>query len=320
MVHLGYTLSSEEFRPNQLVENAVKAEEAGFEFTSISDHFHPWLDSQGHSPLVWTVLGGIAARTSKIDVITGVTPLSIHYHPTLLAQAVATVADMMPGRFSFGVGSGEALNEHITGEVWPPVSIRHEMMEESLEIIRELWQGGYTTVEGPYYTVHNARIYTLPEQLPPVIVSATGPEAAEIAGRIGDALISTGPDKETVDAFRNAGGEGKPVYGQITLCYDEDEEKAKQTALDIWGQTLLGGQISQELSLPKHFQEGIEHFATPELIAEAVTCGPDPAKHHAKIQEYIDAGFTHIYFHQIGQDQEAFFDFAKKEILPKYGQ
>lgn len=318
MVQLGYTLSSEEFRPNDLVHLAVQAEELGFDFASISDHYHPWMDSQGHSPFVWSTLGGIAARTSRIPVMTGVTALSIRYHPTILAQAVATVADMMPGRFRFGIGTGEALNEHVTGEVWPPVSIRQEMMIESLEIMRELWQGGYTTVQGNYYEVHNARLYTLPDELPPIIVGASGPESAEIAAEIGDALVSTSPDKEVADAFDAAGGSGKPKYGQITVCYGADEEQAAQIAMDIWGYTILGGQASQELALPKHYQEAIQSVITPEVIKESVVCGPDPAKYHEKVQAYIDAGYTHLYFHQVGQDQKSFFEFAKKELLPKY--
>ena len=318
MVQIGYTLSSEEFRPNELVDLAVQAEELGFDFASISDHFHPWMDSQGHSPFVWSTLGGIASRTSRIPMMTGVTPLSLHYHPTILAQAVATVADMMPGRVRVGIGPRGGRNAPITRATWPPVSIRQEMLEESLEIIRELWQGNYTTVDGMYYTVHNAKLYTLPEQLPPVIVSATGPEMAAIAGEIGDALVSTSPNAEVVKAFNEAGGEGKPTYGQLTICYGEDEEATKQTALDIWGYTVLGGQASQELSLPKHYQEAIESFATPDLVAESVVCGPDVQKYHDSIQEYIDAGFSHIYIHQVGQDQKSFFEFAKKEILPKY--
>lgn len=318
MVHIGYTLSSEEHRANDLIEQAVKAEELGFAFASISDHFHPWMDSQGHSPFVWSTLGGIAARTSSIPIMTGVTPLSLHYHPTILAQAVATIADMLPGRFSFGIGTGEALNEHITGETWPPVSIRQEMMEESLEIIRELWQGNYTTFEGSFYTVHNAKLYTLPEELPPIIVSATGPESATIAGEIGDALVSTAPNQEAVDAFHAAGGTDKPVYGQIHVCYGQDEEKAKKTALDLWGYTVLGGQASQELSIPKHYQEAIESFATPDLVAESVVCGPDVDRIHEEIQTYVDAGFTHVYLHQIGPDQDGFFEMSKRHILPKY--
>ena len=318
MTKIGYTLSSEEHRATDLIEQAVRAEELGFAFASISDHFHPWMDSQGHSPFVWSTLGGIAARTSRIPIMTGVTPLSLHYHPTILAQAVATVADMMPGRFNFGIGTGEALNEHITGETWPPVSIRQEMMEESLEIIRELWEGKYTTYEGSYYTVHNAKLYTLPDTLPPIIVSATGPESATIAGEIGDALVSTSPNKEVVDAFNAAGGKDKPVYGQVHVCYGPDEEQAKQTALEQWGYTVLGGQASQELSIPKHYQEAIESFATPDLVAESVVCGPDVDRIHEEIQTYIDAGFTHVYLHQIGSDQDGFFEMAKQAILPKY--
>lgn len=318
MVSLGYTLSSEEFRASDLVEQAVKAEEAGFAFTSISDHFHPWLDTQGHSPFVWSTLGGIATRTSSIEVMTGVTPLSHHYHPTIVAQAAATIADMMPGRFSLGIGTGEALNEHIMGLPWPPVSIRQEMMKESLEIIRLLWEGDYKTFEGKYYKVHNARLYTLPEQLPPVIVSAFGPESAEIAGEIGDALVSTAPDKEVVDTFARSGGENKPRYGQLTMVYDEDEQRAKETALKYWSYTILGGQASQELSLPKHYQEAVEPLATVDNVAKSVVCSNDPDRFHEEIQKYIDAGFTHVYLHQVGPDQYKFFDFAQKELLPQY--
>jgi G6PDH family F420-dependent oxidoreductase len=318
MVQIGYTLSSEEFRPAELVEQAVKAEALGFAFASISDHFHPWMDSQGHSPFVWSVLGGIAARTTRIPLMTGVTALSLRYHPAILAQAVATVADMMPGRFSLGIGTGEALNEHVTGEVWPPVNIRQEMMIESLEMMQSLWEGGYTTIQGQYYELHNARLYTLPEQTPPIIVAASGPESAEIAAEIGDALVSTSPDTEVVDAFDAAGGSGKPKYGQITVQYSADEEKSAAVALEYWGYTVLGGQASQELSLPKHYQEAIEGLATPEVVKKSVVCGPDPAKYHEKVKAYVDAGFTHVYFHQVGPDQDSFFDFAKKELLPTY--
>lgn len=318
MVQIGYTLSSEEFRPMELVEQAVKAERLGFTFASISDHFHPWMDSQGHSPLVWSVLGGIAARTSTLPLMTGVTALSLRYHPAILAQAVATIADMMPGRFSFGIGTGEALNEHVTGEVWPPVNIRQEMMIESLEMMRSLWEGDYTTIQGQYYELHNARLYTLPEQLPPIIVAASGPESAEVAAEIGDALVSTSPDKQVVDAFDAPGGSGKPKYGQITVQYSADEEKSAEVALKYWGYTVLGGQTSQELSLPKHYQEAVEGLATPELIKKSVVCGPNPEKYHEKVKAYVDAGFTHVYFHQVGPDQDSFFDFAKKELLPKY--
>lgn len=319
MVQIGYTLSSEEFRPNELVEQAVKAEAAGFSFAGISDHYHPWMDSQGQSPLVWSTLGGIAVKTSSIKVMTGVTAPIIRYHPTIVAQAAATVADMMPGRFTLGVGTGEMLNEHINGDQWPPISIRQEMLAEAIDIIRELWDGGYTTVQGDYYDVQNARLYTLPEQLPKIYVAASGAESGTLAGKMGDGLVSTSPDKQTVDAFDKAGGRNKPKVGQLTACWAKDENEAAQTALKYWGYTALGSQLSQELALPKYFQESAEKLVTTDMMKKAVVCGRDPAKYHEKIQAYIDAGFDHVYIHQIGPDQDGYIEFAKKEILPTYG-
>lgn len=317
MVHLGYALSSEEFRPNVLVENAVKAEHTGLEFALISDHFHPWLDSQGQSPFVWSTIGGIAHRTSQLQLGTGVTAPIIRTHPAIIAHAAATVADMMPGRFFLGVGTGELLNEHVTGEHWPPVSVRQEMLTESVEIIRELWQGGYKTIDGDYYTVENTRLYTLPETLPPIHVAASGDESATMAARIGDGLIAVAPSPDTVKTFSANGGKGKPTYGQMTVCWAESEDEAKSTALEQWGQSALPGQLSQELALPMYFEQATQ-LVTKDKIAEDIICGPDSDKYHQQIREYIDAGFSHIYFHQIGPDQDGFFDFAKKELLPKY--
>lgn len=318
MVQIGYKLSSEEFRPHELVEQAVKAEQIGLSFASISDHYHPWMDVQGHSPFVWSTLGGVASRTSEIKLITGVTAPIIRIHPAIIAQAAATTADMMPGRFSLGVGAGEMLNEHILGDHWPPVSIRHQMLAEAVAIIRELWQGGYKTIQGDYYTVENARLYTLPEELPLVHVAASGPESATLAGEIGDGLVSTSPDAQVVETF-NAGTTGeKPRYGEMQVCWATSKDEANETALKIWGYSALGGQLSQELALPKYYQSATEKLVTKDMIAQSVVCGPDPEQYHAKIKEYTDAGFTHVYLHQIGPDQDGFFDFAKKEILPKY--
>lgn len=318
MVQIGYALSSEEFRPHQLVESAVKAEQVGFPYALISDHYHPWMDSQGHSPFVWNVIGGIASRTSRLTLGTGVTAPIIRIHPAIIAQAAATSADMMPGRFFLGVGTGELLNEHILGDHWPPISIRQEMLDEAVAIIRELWQGGYKTIQGDYYTVENARLYTLPEELPLVHIAAEGAESATLAGEIGDGLISTSPNAEAVNAFNAAATGEKPRYGQMTVCWAEDEEEAKETALETWGYTALGGQLSQELALPEYYQSAVDTLVTKEMVAEKVVCGPDPEKYHEKIKEYTDSGFTHVYIHQIGQDQDGFFNFAKKEILPKY--
>jgi len=317
MVQLGYTLSSEEFRPRELAEQARRAEEVGFTYALISDHFHPWLDSQGESPFVWSTLGGVAMATERLVLGTGVTCPIIRYPPAILAQAVATIADMLPGRFFLGVGTGEYLNEHITGEHWPPISLRQEMLVEAVDIMRELWDGGYTTHYGDFYTVENARIYTLPEELPPVYVAAAGTESAQLAGAIGDGLISTAPDAETVQTFDQSGGEGKPKYGQMTVCWGKDEEQAKKTATEIWGYTALPGQLSQELALPAYFEQATQ-IITPEEATKHIVCGPDTQKYIDQIQTYADAGFTHVYIHQIGPDQEGFLTFAQRELLPKY--
>jgi G6PDH family F420-dependent oxidoreductase len=247
---------------------------------------------------------------------TGVTCPIIRYHPAILAQAVATVADLLPGRFYFGVGTGEYLNEHITGEHWPPISTRQDMLAEAIDLIRDLWEGDYTTRYGEYYTVENARIYTLPETLPPIYVAASGPESAQLAASIGDGLISTSPDKKSLDAYTESGGQA-PIIGQVTVCWGTDEQAQIELAKEIWGYTVLPGQLSQELALPAYFEQGMK-LATNELVAQAVVCGPDPEKYHQKIQTFIDAGFTHVYLHQVGPDQKGFIDFAKKEILPKY--
>ncbi len=245
MVQLGYTLSSEEFRPRELAAQAKRAEEVGFTYALISDHFHPWLDSQGESPFVWTTLGTIAMATERLTIGTGVTCPLIRYSPAIIAQAAATVADVLPGRFFLGVGTGEYLNEHITGEHWPPISLRQEMLCEAVDIIRELWDGDYTTHYGEFVTVENARLYTLPNELPPIYVAAAGTGSAQIAGGIGDGLISTAPDADTVSTFEVSGGKGKPKYGQLTVCWDEDAERAKQTALDIWGYSAIPGQSAR---------------------------------------------------------------------------
>jgi G6PDH family F420-dependent oxidoreductase len=318
VVQLGYAISSEEFPPNELVRNAQQAEATGFSYALISDHFHPWIDAQGHSPLVWSVIGGIAQVTSALTIGTGVTCPTVRIHPAIIAQAAATSAAMLPGRFFLGVGTGEALNEHITGQHWPPISVRLEMLREAVGVIRELWGGDYVTHHGRFYTVENARIYTLPESPTQIHVAAMGPEAATLAGEIGDGLISTSPSKETTKSFDAAGGAGKPRYGQMTMCWAKDEETAKKTAHHYWRYSVLPGQLSQELALPLYFDEGSK-YVTPDQVAESVVCGPDPQKYIEKIQAFADAGFTHVYLHQVGPDQAGFFDFAKRELLPHFG-
>ncbi|HET8743195.1 MAG TPA: TIGR03557 family F420-dependent LLM class oxidoreductase [Gaiella sp.] len=314
---LGYTLSSEEQRPLDLVRQAARAEECGFEFALISDHYHPWIDRQGQSPFVWGVLGGIAEATERLVLGTGVTCPLLRVHPAIVAQAAATAASMLPGRFFLGVGTGENLNEHVLGQRWPSTQIRREMLEEAVEVLRLLWEGDLTSHRGRHYTVENARVYTLPEEPIDVLVAAAGSEAAELAGRIGDGLISTSPQASIVEEFDAAGGSGKPRYGQMTVCWAEREEDARRTALEWWPNAALEGPLGQELPLPSHFEEAAA-MVTEDTIAEAIVCGPDPEAHARRIDEYLEAGFTHVYVHQVGEDQEGFLRFYASEILPRY--
>ena len=318
MTEIGYTLSCEEFGPRELVGFARRAEEVGFTFALASDHFHPWTDRQGHSPLVWTVLGGVAEATEQLRVGTGVTCPLIRIHPAIVAQAAATVAAGMPGRFFLGVGTGENLNEHITGERWPAIDERLDMLEEAVEVIRLLWQGGQQTHRGRYYTVEQARVYTLPEELPPVMVAVKGEKATKLAAKIGDGLVGTAPDSEMIQTFESSGGRGKPKYGQLTVCWAKDEEEAKRTAYEWWPNTSITGELSVELPLPRHFEQAAEMLSA-EDVAEGVVCGPDPERHLDAIRKFVDAGYDHVYVHQVGPDQEGFFRFYEREVLPKVG-
>jgi coenzyme F420-dependent glucose-6-phosphate dehydrogenase len=314
---LGYALSSEEHTPPDLVRNAALAEEAGFEFALISDHFHPWIDRQGESPFVWSVLGGIATATERLVLGTGVTCPTMRIHPAIVAQAAATTAAMLPGRFFLGVGTGENLNEHVLGQRWPATAIRREMLEEAVEVMRLLWQGELTSHRGRHYTVENARIYTLPDEPIDIAVAAGGKASAELAGRIGDGLIGTAPEEEVLQAFDEAGGQGKPRYAQMTVCWAEREADARRTAFECWPNAALKGPLGQELPLPSHF-EAAAAMVTEDEVAQMVVCGPDPEAYAARIDDYLDAGYTHVYLHQVGADQEGFLRFCAAELLPRY--
>jgi coenzyme F420-dependent glucose-6-phosphate dehydrogenase len=314
MPELGYALSSEEHAPNDLVRYARRAEEIGFTHALVSDHFHPWVDKQGHSPFVWSVLGGIAQVTERIEVGTGVTCPTIRTHPAVIAQAAATAAAMLPGRFFLGVGTGENLNEHILGDAWPPGEIRLEMLTEAIDVIRLLWEGGYQSHRGRYYTVQDARIYTLPDEPPPILVAASKPGAAKLAGAHGG-LIGVAPERDLIEAFEASGGKSKPRYGQVTVCWAKSEQEAKRTAHEWWPNAAVKGDLSQELPLPAHFEQAAQ-MVSEDDVAEMVVCGPDADAHRGKIREYEKAGYDHVYVHQVGPDQEGFFTFYEKEVLP----
>jgi len=316
MLEIGYALSSEEFPPTNLVRYAQRAEEAGFTFALISDHYHPWIDRQGQSPFVWSVIGAIAQVTQRLSLGTGVTCPTMRIHPAIVAQAAATAATMMPGRFFLGVGTGENLNENILGDRWPPHDVRLEMLEEAVAIIRLLWQGGIQTYRGRYYVVENARIYTLPDHLPPIMVAAGGPKAAEAAGRIGDGFISTAPAAELLQQFQAHDGVGKPCFGQLAVCWGQDEATARRTAYERWPIVAFEGELNQELPTPAHFEQAAK-MVREEDVVQVIPCGPDPERHLAAVRKFAEAGFDHVYIHQIGSDQEGFFRFYKQEILPK---
>jgi coenzyme F420-dependent glucose-6-phosphate dehydrogenase len=309
MPELGFALSSEDHAPNDLVEQAVLAEQARFSFCLISDHFHPWITKQGHSPFVWSTLGGIAHATETIRVGTGVTCPLIRIHPAVVAQAAATVACMMPGRFFLGVGTGENLNEHILGDRWPLPDERLEMLEEAVAVMRLLWEGGEQTHRGKHYTVDHARVFDLPDDSIDVYVAAAQPNAAELAGRIGDGLISTSPDDEVVKKF----GQDKPKLGMMHVAYDTDEKKALKRAHELWPNTALQGPLGQELALPSDF-EGAAPMVSEQDMAESVPHGPDPAKYLELIGKYEKAGFTHVYIHQIGDNQKEFCEWAAQNL------
>jgi G6PDH family F420-dependent oxidoreductase len=312
---IGYALSCEEHLPNDLVAHAARAEEVGFSFAAISDHFHPWTDSQGHSPMVWPVVGAIAHATGSLRLGTGVTCPTVRIHPAIVAHAAATAAAMMPGRFFLGVGTGENLNEHVLGDRWPPSDVRQEMLTEAVEVIRLLWQGGSQSHHGRHYVVENARLYTLPEELPPIMVAANGPNAARLAAEIGDGLVAVAPSGDVVDPYRHAGGKG-PRYGQATVCWSESEDEAARTAHHYWPNAAVPGELLQELPMPAHFEQAAQ-LVTPDHLSEMLPLGPDPDRHVEGIRKYLDAGFDHVYVHQIGPDQEGFFRFYEREVLPK---
>jgi G6PDH family F420-dependent oxidoreductase len=316
MVRLGYALSSEEHDPLALVSNARAAEEAGFAFALISDHFHPWLESHPQSAFVWGVLGAIAEATDELCVGTGVTCPTMRIHPAIIAHAAATAACLMPGRFFLGVGTGENLNEHILGQRWPEWDVRAEMLEEAVGIIRELWSGEVTSHRGRHYEVQNARIFTLPDELPPIHVAASGSRMAERAAGFADGIIGTGPDRDLLDAYRHAGGDG-PRYGQVTLSWGRSEAEARRTAHRWWPTAALHGEVTQELPNPAQFTDLVS-IVTEKQVAEAIPCGPDPELHVRTIQSYVDAGYDHVYLHQVGPDQAGFIDFVRREVMPAF--
>ena len=315
MTKYGYKLMSEEHGPLELLRNAVGAEQAGFDFVAISDHFHPWLSSQGHSPAAWTVLGAIAARTERVGLATAVTCPTIRYHPATVAQSAATLAILSNGRFTLGLGSGENLNEHVVDEGWPPPRERQDMLADAIDVIQKLWEGEEVSHDGPYFSVDRAKLWDVPEKTPGIAVAAGGPRAARLAGEKGLGLFATEAKPELVQGWSQGGGRG-PRYAEVGLCWARKEAEAVRIARERMSFSLLGWKVLPELPTPASFESAVR-CVRDEDIAEKFACGPDPERHVAAVRKYIEAGFDHIVLLSAGPDQEGFLAFWQKELEPR---
>jgi G6PDH family F420-dependent oxidoreductase len=315
MTQYGYSLMCELYHPNDLLAQAARAEDAGFDFVTISDHIHPWLYSHEHSPYAWSVLGALAAQTRRLELVSLVTCPTIRYHPVIVAQKAATVAAMSDGRFHLGVGAGENLNEHVVGRGWPPARVRHEMLQEAIEIMSALWSGGFHSHDGKHYTVQDARIYTLPDEPPPVHVAVSGAASLALAVQAGDGMVATQPRPELTRKFDEASGGGKPKYGQLALSVDDDEARARHIAHERFRFAIPGWKVQSELPNPVNFEAATASVREDD-VAEAISCGPDPDRHARAIREWTDAGFDRVAIVQVA-DPERFFDMWEQELRPR---
>ncbi len=311
-MQIGYKLAAEAFGPKELIRQAVRAEQAGFDFVEMSDHYHPWLDVQGHSPFAWSVLAAIAAKTEGLGLATGVTCPSVRYHPAIIAQAAATMSIISDGRFTLGVGAGERLNEHVVGSGFPARRVRHERFREALEIIRLLWQGGYRSYEGKHLQLEDARVFDLPEDLPVIAVAASGPASARIAAELGDGLFATEPDSDLVSTWQRLGGHG-PAYAEMPLAWAADEDKAIQAVLEKTRFALTGWKVMAELPNPVNFEAATASITADEVKAQ-FACGPDVSRHLEVAQQFVDAGFDHLVTLNAGPDPGGFMDFFAREL------
>jgi G6PDH family F420-dependent oxidoreductase len=313
-MRFGYFLSCEEYSPAQLVEQAVAAEEAGFEALWISDHYHPWIDEQGQSPFVWGVIGALSQACS-LPVTTAVTCPTTRIHPAVVAQAAATAAVQLDGKFVLGVGTGEALNEHVLGDPWPSADVRLELLEEAVELMRRLWTGEVVTTTGTHYDVDTARIYTLPDQPPPVYVSAFGPKSLDLAARIGDGFINTADDAEAVATFKEKSG-GKPCQGGVKVAWAATEDEGVDHAHRLWASSGLPGELAQVLPSPQHFEQASQ-LVTRESTAESVVAGSDIDRHVQQLRDYVEAGYDEVYVANMGPHYLPMIEAYGRDVLPQ---
>jgi G6PDH family F420-dependent oxidoreductase len=319
MTSFGYTMMCEQAPPKQLVEDLVRAEAAGFEFSVISDHFQPWLESQGHSGYAWSILGAAAQATSTIGLMTYVTCPILRYHPAIVAQKAATVQILSDNRFRLGLGAGENLNEHVVGQRWPAVGVRHEMLSEAVDIISGLFDGdagGRVNYRGRHFDVEQAKLWDLPDERVPIGIAVSGESSCRLAGTKADVMVAVEPKPELVEMFESHGGQGKAKVGQIALAYDTDRDAAIERAHDQFRWFGLGWKVNADLPNPEGF-EAATQFVTPDQVADALGCGPDVEEHVEKIRPFVEAGFTEVALVQIGAANQAeFFTWAERELLP----
>lgn len=316
MTSFGYTMMCEQSRPDQLVRDVVAAEEAGFDFSVISDHYQPWLESQGHAGYAWAILGAAAQATQRIPLMTYVTCPTLRYHPAVVAQKAATVQILSGGRFRLGLGAGENLNEHVVGKRWPSPGIRHEMLAEGVDIISALFDGGNVNYRGKHFDVESAQLWDLPDTRVPVGIAVSGQASCRLAGSKADIMIATEPKPELGEMFDAAGGSGKPRVGQIAVAYDTDRDAAMQRAHEQFRWFGLGWKVNADLPGPSSF-EAATQFVTPEQVAEQLPCGPDVEEHVEKIKPFLEAGFTEIALVQIGAEHQAgFVTWAETRAAP----
>jgi G6PDH family F420-dependent oxidoreductase len=311
-VRIGYSLSAEQFTPEELLDQARRARDAGFESLAISDHFHPWNDAQGNSPFVWSMIGALSQVVPELPLSTLVTCPIIRINPVILAQAAATASILFDGRFTFGVGTGENLNEHVWGAPWPPAKERINRLREAVDLMRLLWTGENIDFDGRYYRAVNARLYSMPEEPPPVYVSGLGPHSTELAAEIADGFVTF--SHELLEQYRRDGGRGE-AQTALKVCFDADEALAVGMIHRLWATELNPGQLNRELAQPRHI-ESAASLVTPEMVAEHFTCGADPDRHVAAVQSRIDDGFDEVFVQQVGEDLDGFFETYRMDVLP----
>ena len=316
MMQIGYTMMGEQAGPRELVRDVVAAEQVGFDFAVISDHYFPWLVEQGHAPYTWSVLGAAAAVTERIPLMTYVTCPTFRYHPALIAQKAATVALLSQGRFTLGLGAGENLNEHVIGGGWPGADTRHARLREAVEIIRELFAGGYVNYRGTHFEVDSAKLWDLPERPPDIGIAVSGPQSCRLAGELGDIMIAVEPRGELGELFDAAGGSGKPRVGQLPVSYDTDQQAAVRRAHEQFRWFGGGWKINAELPGPAAF-DAASPYVRPEDVAESIPCGSSVRDVVEACTPFAEAGFTQLALVQIGGDRQApFFDWARESLLP----